>query len=485
MTPNLETKKNKENRILILGAPNVGKSSLFNKLIGQRRAIVKDLPGTTRDVLEVNLNLSKLFEFPDYQELLQKSTSDFTEVTLSKKEKLNLECSFMDTGGLFLEDGLFNQEIQRTVEKNIKLASCIWFVTDGRVGITKKDLKISQFLRKINKKPPVITLVNKIDSKDLVYLKEEFYALGIAKEVFSFSCLSRSFSKNLREIIIFLIREKIFLLKQVKNKNKFSDYQTISLIGKPNSGKSSLLNRIINQDKSIVSEIPGTTRDAIDTELNYENNNLLIVDTAGLRRKNKISGDLERYSIDRTIKAIVRSELVLLVIDLTEGITVQDKKLAALIQKRGKSCILILNKWDLVQKTNSTYQETVSQIYQELKFVQYAPIVITSAKTGQRVPEILSKSIEVLEERTKKVSTSLLNKTIREILTISDLPKIKNKTLKIYYVTQTEISPPCFSFFVNHLDLFTDNYQRFLEKKIREDFKFTGTPVKFKVQKSE
>jgi GTP-binding protein len=455
-------------KIAIVGAPNVGKSTLFNKLLGGRRSIVEDLPGVTRDRIYADVNLARW----------------------SYKHN-NLQVTLIDTGGLFFEADTLYQGVQSQVQLAIDEADCILFVTDSRLGITPTDRQIVKLLRAKDRtakprgveKQPVILLVNKIDSEHQEDLLTEFYSLGFGDPL-PFSSLGSNFGQSIERLLEKL--DELALLDNLDSKHMPAEEQIkIALMGKPNVGKSSLLNKMVGYERSLVHDQPGTTRDALDTELLFEDKEILLIDTAGLRRKSKVYGGIERFSIDRSIKAMVRADIAALVIDASEGVTHQEQKLASLIQKRNKGCVIILNKWDLIDKSDKTFKEYSEQVRKDLYFVDYAPLVITSAHSGQRVEDILKQCIMVHQNMQKRISTGVLNSVLREIVALNEPAKAGAKKLKIYYGTQVEINPPTFAIFVNDPDNFHENYLRYLERQVRKEFGFAGAPLKWLIKKSE
>ncbi len=440
-------------KIAIVGAPNVGKSSFFNNLIGGRRAIVEDIEGITRDRIYADININKFFnEYTHFENVI-----------------------FIDTGGLFFEKDSLFEGVQKQVELAVEESDCIIFMTDGRRGVTPIDKKIANLMRKHNK--PIILLVNKLDSADLFNLSAEFYKLSLGDPI-SFSCKPQAFRSTIGALLERLEEED--LLKKGKEKTDTEDFPKIVLLGKPNTGKSSILNKIVGYERSLVHDVAGTTRDALDTELIYEDKKLLLIDTAGLRRKSKVYGELERFSVDRSIKGLVRADIAVLIIDATEGgISHQEKKLASLIKDRLKGCIIVINKWDLI--TEKDFEAYKDFIKGELNFLNYAPIVIVSAKTGQRIKNILDESLKVYENLHKKIKTNILNTAIREITAL----RVLNSKLKIYYATQSGVNPICFTVFVNDPKHFDPNYSRYIENSLRTEFGLEGVPIKWDVRKSE
>jgi GTPase len=460
-----KTNTNNSFTVAIVGAPNVGKSTLFNKFIGGRRAIVEDQAGITRDKIYAEINLGRWAYEPEDQEF-------FIRV--------------IDTGGLFFKDDSLYQGVQRQSESSIDEADCVIFLVDARNGITTTDRLVSKLLREKIKKSnkTVLVLANKIDSGDLESLAADFYNLGFGEPI-CFSSLGSTYKKSVNLLIDRLKPLVSASGKSLQKQARKDEAVKISFLGKPNVGKSSLLNRLVGYERSLVHDEAGTTRDALDTELVFKDKELLIIDTAGLRRKSKVYGELERFSVDRTIKGLVRCEVAVLVLDAKEGISNQEKKLASLIQSRYKACVLVLNKWDLIDKEEQTFELHKKLVRHHLQFVEYAPIVIASATTGQRVENILDECLRIHQNYSRRISTSLLNNVFREISTIHEPAKAGAKNLKVYYLTQVESSPPTFALFVNDPKRVKETYLRFLEKTMRREFDFEGVPIKWILKKSQ
>ncbi len=430
--------------VAIVGRPNVGKSTLFNKLVGERAAIVEDTPGVTRDRL--------------YRET----------------EWCGTEFVLVDTGGLEPRNNDFMMtKIKQQAEVAMQEADVILFVVEIKAGITALDEEIAYILRKKNK--PVILVVNKVDDvtrvQDEIY---EFWSLGFESLV----PISAEHKANLGDMLD-EVTERI-------NKLEFPEEEEglkLALIGRPNAGKSSLTNRLCGAERSIVSEIAGTTRDAIDTAFEYNEEKYVIIDTAGIRRKSKIEESLEYYSVLRAIKSIKRAEVSVLMLDAREGVTDQDKRIAGLAHEEKKPIIIAVNKWDLIEKNNKTLKEFEAIVRSELPFLNYAPIMFVSALTGQRVLKILETASFIYDEYTKRISTGLLNNILKEATIMNAPPTRKGRVVKINYATQVSAAPPIFALFCNHPDILHFSYLRYLENKFREAFGFEGCPITFVVNK--
>lgn len=426
--------------VAIVGRPNVGKSTLFNKLIGERLSIVKDEPGVTRDRLYRDIEWS------------------------------GREFTLVDTGGLEPKTQDFIMgKIKDQAQVAIDEADVVIFLVDGKYGITGLDEDVATVLRKKDKK--VIVAVNKIDN----YLKNqeriyEFYSLGFDEVV----GISGEHKVNLGD----LLDEVINKLDKTKIKQE-EEGLNIAVLGRPNAGKSSFVNKILNQERSIVSEIAGTTRDAIDSEFNYKNERYRIIDTAGIRRKSKIDDPIEYYSVLRAIKSIKRADVCILMLDATELVTDQDKRVAGLIYDEKKPLVIVINKWDLIEKDNMTVKRYTELVQSELPFLSYAPVVTISALTGQRVVPILDQIVEINIEYNKKIGTGVLNQVLGEMIAMNPVPTRKGRAVKINYVTQIGVAPPRFVFFSNDPELIHFSYKRYIENKFREYFGFEGSPIEF------
>lgn len=429
--------------VAIVGRPNVGKSTLFNRIIGKRISIVDDKPGATRDRIygEAEWNGKKF--------------------------------TLIDTGGIeptVKEKDIILSKIKQQADFAIENSDLILFITDGKDGLTSTDLDIADILRKSGK--PVILVVNKVDNFDSTKIDNEFYKLGFDDVIFV-SAIHGLATGDLLDKITSYITDR-------DTDNKEEEVTKVAVIGRPNVGKSSLVNAILGEERVIVSDVPGTTRDAIDSCLEVDGKKILLIDTAGLKRKSKMSEDVEYYSMLRALSAVERADVALLVLDATEDISEQDKRIAGIAHEAGKAMIIVVNKWDLVEKDSHTADEFSKKIRDELSFIKYAPIIYISAKTGQRVGQILELINQVMENYTLRIKTSVLNEVIREATAVAEPPSIKGKKLKLYYASQVAIKPPTFCFFVNDINLFHFSYERYLENVLRKAFGFEGTPIVIK-----
>jgi len=426
--------------VCIVGRPNVGKSTLFNRIVGRRIAITEDTPGVTRDRI------------------------------YSEAEWLNKHFTLIDTGGLEPEsEDIFHKNIRKQVEIAIDTADVILFVVDGLQGVTPVDRDIANMLRLVDKK--VILVCNKIDSKNRMDNIFEFYELGMGNPV----AVSAEQGLGIGD----LMDEVIKHFPEDKDTEYDEDLIRVAVIGKPNVGKSSLINRVLGEERVIVTDIPGTTRDAIDTYFTYNDNRYVFIDTAGLRRKRSINEDVERYSVIRTLSAIDRSNICIMVIDGTVGVTEQDTKIAGYAHDNGKAMIVAVNKWDIVEKDNNTYLKMEKDIREKLSFASYAPIVFISAKTGKRIDRLFETLEAVNNNYNLRISTGVLNDIINEAVLMNQPPSDKGERLKIYYGTQVSVRPPKFLIFVNKKKLVHFSYERYLENQIRQNFGFEGTPIRF------
>ncbi|MFQ4638385.1 ribosome biogenesis GTPase Der [Clostridioides difficile] len=426
--------------VAVVGRPNVGKSTIFNKFAGKRISIVENTPGVTRDRI-------------------------FAEV-----EWLDKYFTLVDTGGIEPDsEDIILSQMRNQAMLAMDMSHVILFIVDGKAGITAADKEIAQLLRKTKK--PVILVVNKIDSQSQFDNIYDFYELGFGTPFAVSGANSMGFGDLLDEIV-----ENFPAGLDTEYEE---DIIRVAITGKPNAGKSSILNKILGEERVIVSPIAGTTRDAIDTYFEKNGQKFLLIDTAGLRRKSKIYETIEKYSVIRAMSAVDRADVVLIVIDALEGVTEQDTKVAGIAHDEGKGCIFVINKWDLIEKENKTMSNYTKDIKEKFPFMMYAPIVFVSAKTNQRMNKILDTVEYVSNEHSKRISTSALNEVIGEAVMLNQPPSDKGRRLKIYYGTQTDIRPPKITLFINDKDLTHFSYQRYLENKIRENFGFEGTSIKF------
>ena len=432
--------------VAVVGRPNVGKSTLFNKLAGKRISIVEDTPGVTRDRI-------------------------FTEV-----EWLNKYFTLIDTGGIEPEnDDIILTQMRNQAMLAMDMAHVIVFVVDGKSGITSADREVGLMLRKTNK--PVILAVNKIDNMNLMDNIYDFYELGLG-EPHAISSANAMGLGDLLDVIVENFPEGL-------NTEYNEDIIRVAITGKPNAGKSSILNKILGEDRVIVSPIAGTTRDAVDTYFEKGDQQYLLIDTAGIRRKSKVYERVEKFSVLRSMSAVSRADVVLIVIDATEGVTEQDTKVAGIAHEEGKGCIFVINKWDLVEKDNKTLGNYTNEIRDMFTFMNYAPILFVPAKTNQRMNKILDTVDQVAAEHSKRVSTSQLNDVIGEAVMLNQPPSDKGKRLKIYYGAQTGVKPPKITLYINNKELTHFSYQRYLENKIRENFGFEGTSMQFEYREKD
>lgn len=427
--------------VAIVGRPNVGKSTLFNVLAGERISIVQDTPGVTRDRI-------------------------YAEVTW-----LDKAFTLIDTGGIEPDSkDIILSQMREQAEIAIDTADVIIFITDVRQGLQDSDAKVADMLRRSQK--PVVLVVNKVDNFDKfmpdVY---EFYNLGIGDPV-PVSAASRLGIGDMLDVVVEHFPKDS--AQEIEDERP-----RIAIVGKPNVGKSSMINRMLGEQRVIVSDIAGTTRDAIDTNVKYDGKDYVFIDTAGLRRKNKIKEEIERYSIIRAVTAVERADVVIVVIDATEGVTEQDAKIAGIAHERGKGIIIAVNKWDAIEKNDKTVKEHTDRIRQILSFMPYAEILFVSAKTGQRMHKIFDMINMVIENNSMRVATGVLNEIMTEAVAMQQPPSDKGKRLKLYYITQVAVKPPTFVIFVNDKQLMHFSYTRYIENRIRDAFGFRGTSLKF------
>lgn len=426
--------------VAVVGRPNVGKSTLFNAIVKKRIAIVEDIPGVTRDRIYFDA------------------------------EWLGREFTMIDTGGIeFVDaaDRIFT-DMRYQAELAIREADVILFVVDGKTGMQPQDEEVANILRTCGK--PVLLVVNKIDSVEQEMNMYEFYALGMGDPI----GVSAVNLMNLGDLLDSVLQH----IQHLPTPEEREDTIHIALVGRPNVGKSSMTNALLGQERVIVSNVPGTTRDSIDTYWTYNDTSFVLIDTAGMRRKAKVDIPVERYSVVRALRAVDRSDVAVLVLDAQDGVTEQDKKIAGYIHEAGKGCIIVVNKWDLIDKDSKTSQAFEEDIRRELAFLQYAPILFASALTKQRVNRLADMVKFVAEQQHMRVSTSVLNELLEDAQLTNPPPAKGGKLLHIYYMTQASVQPPTFILFVNEPRLMHFSYVRFLENRLRETFGFEGTPIR-------
>ena len=427
--------------VAIVGRPNVGKSTLFNALAGENISIVKDTPGVTRDRIYADV------------------------------EWLNYTFTLIDTGGIEPDSNdIILSQMREQAQIAIDTADVILFMVDVKQGLVDSDSKVADMLRRSHK--PVILTVNKVDSHEK-YMADvyEFYNLGIG-DPYPISSVNK---QGLGD----LLDQVIAQFPQSDMQDEEDDRPKIAVVGKPNVGKSSIINKLLGENRVIVSNIAGTTRDAIDTEVKWNGKEYVFIDTAGLRRKNKIKEELERYSIIRTVTAVERADVVVVVIDAVEGVTEQDAKIAGIAHDRGKGILVCVNKWDAIEKDDKTIYRYTNKVKEILSFMPYAEIMFVSAETGQRLPKLFEKIDMIIENQTMRIATGVLNEIMSEAIALQQPPSDKGKRLKLYYITQVAVKPPTFVIFVNDKKLMHFSYTRYLENKIRDTFGFKGTSLKF------
>ncbi len=427
--------------VAVVGRPNVGKSTLFNALAGENISIVKDMPGITRDRIYADITwLDKSF-------------------------------TMIDTGGIEPDSNdVILSQMRTQAEIAIETADVIIFLVDVKQGLQDADAKVADMLRRSQK--PVVLVVNKVDSFDK-YMADvyEFYNLGIGDP--------HPISAANRLGVGDMLEEVVSHFPEYDEDEAEDERPRVAIVGKPNVGKSSLINKLLGEDRLIVSNIAGTTRDAVDTEITFNGKEYVFIDTAGLRRKNKIKEDLERYMIVRTVSAVEKSDIVVLVIDAVEGVTEQDAKIAGIAHERGKAVIIAVNKWDAVEKDDKTIYRVTEKVRNTLSYMPYAEILFVSALTGQRLHKLFETIDMVSENHAMRVSTGVLNEIMAEAVAMQQPPSDKGKRLRLYYITQVSVKPPTFVIFVNDKELMHFSYTRYIENQIRETFGFKGTPLRF------
>ncbi len=433
--------------VAIVGRPNVGKSTFFNKIAGRRISIVEDKPGVTRDRIYI------------------------------EAEWLSHKFIMIDTGGIeIVDEDVIMDSMKKQAELAIETADVILFMLDGREGLTTTDEYIAAMLRKTRK--PVLLVVNKVDQitsiNDTVL---DAYTLGLGNPM----AISSANGLNLGDLLDDIVGH----FPEPPSYADDEDVVKVALIGKPNVGKSSIINRILGEERVIVSHISGTTRDAIDTPFEKNGRKYMLIDTAGIRRRSRISENVEKYSVIRSLSAIERADVCFLVLDAEDGISEQDKRIAGYAHEAGRAMVIVVNKWDVVEKNNKTYDEFVKLIRNEMVYLSYAPMIFISAKTGKRTEKLIERIDFVHSEYCKRVSTGALNDLLNEAVLLNQPPSDKGKRLKIYYMTQVSVKPPKFVLFVNSRDLAHFSYIRYLENKLREAYGFDGTPVVFEVKEKK
>jgi len=432
--------------VAIVGRPNVGKSTFFNRICGKKTAIVEDTPGVTRD---------RIFEDAEW---------------------LGRSFTLVDTGGIEpASEDIILQQMKRQAELAIEACDVILFFVDAKAGLVPADYEVADLLRKADK--PVIVVVNKTETRQDQEMFYDFYALGVG-EIYAISSSQGLGLGDLLDEVISHFDDDSVAEEDAAEKPKY-----VALVGKPNVGKSSLTNRILGHQRSIVSDIPGTTRDAIDTPFTREGKPYVIIDTAGMRKKSRIDDkSVERYSVIRALAAVRRADIVVVLIDAQEGITEQDVKIAGYVVEEGKPVIIAVNKWDAVEKDTYTIEEYNKKILTELSFMTYAPRLYISAKTGQRIDKLFLLIDQVYENASRRISTGLLNDCLREAITAVEPPSENGRRLKIFYATQVSVTPPTFVLFVNEAPLMHFSYKRYLENYLRKSFDFAGTPIRILIR---
>ena len=427
--------------VAIVGRPNVGKSTLFNALAGKKISIVKDTPGVTRDRIHADVDW------------------------------LDHKFTMIDTGGIEPDSNdIILSQMREQAQIAIDTADVIIFMTDVKQGLVDSDAKVADMLRRSHK--PVILVVNKVDNFNKMMADVyEFYNLGIGDPV--------PISASQRSGLGDMLDKVVNYFADLNLEQEEDDRPRIAIVGKPNVGKSSIINKITGESRVIVSNIAGTTRDAIDTDVKWNGKDYVFIDTAGLRRKSKVKEEIERYSIIRTVTAVERADVVIIVIDAVEGVTEQDAKIAGIAHERGKGIIIAVNKWDDIEKNDKTIYEFTNKIKDTLAFMSYAEIIFVSAKTGQRLNKIYELVDHIVDAQTMRIPTGVLNEILTEAVAMKQPPSDKGKRLKIYYMTQVSVKPPTFVMFVNDVALTHFSYTRYIENRIRESFGFRGTSIRF------
>jgi len=423
--------------VALVGRPNVGKSTIFNRIIGKKISIIEDTPGVTRDRIYGNVNYK------------------------------NYKFHLVDTGGIDLEDAKFNEEIKVQATLAIEEADVIVFIVDSKEGITSNDLVVKEMLLKQNKK--VIVAINKVDSKESKEHLYDFYELGFDNYI----NVSGEQNIGIEDLLDLVCSD----FNEIEEDEYDPDVVKFSIIGRPNVGKSSLVNAILNEDRVIVSDVAGTTRDSVDLPFKYHDKDYVVIDTAGMRKRGKIYENIEKYSLLRSMKAIDRSDVCVIVINAEEGIIEHDKHIAGYAVEAGKAVVIVVNKWDTIEDKDASMKKWKELIKLEFAFLDYAPIVFLSAKTHKRIHTLMPEVLKAYENSRKEIKTSLLNDVIEEAYQLNLPPSYKGKRLKIYFVSQASTQPPKFNIQVNNKGLVHFSYKRYLENKLREAFDFEGTPI--------
>jgi GTPase len=432
--------------VAIVGRPNVGKSTLFNRLVGSRKAIVEDIPGVTRD---------RLYDNSDWD---------------------GREFIIIDTGGIRFDEGdVFTREIKLQAELAVEEADVILFVVDAQDGVNYEDEQVANLLRKSKK--PVILAANKVENFDRQLEYYEFYKLGLGEPV----PVSAMHGRNINELLDAVVARFAPPSEYAED----TDAIKIAIVGRPNVGKSSLVNALLGEERVIVSDVPGTTRDAIDTPFEYDGNKYILIDTAGIRKKSRIKEATERYSVIRALKSVERADVVVTMLDATEGVIEQDQRIAGYVHEQGKASIIVVNKWDLIEKDGQTMNKFDKDIREELKFLAYCPILYISALTKQRIFKILELVDFVSGQHNRRIKTGELNQVINEAMLLNPLPGGGGKKIKIYYTTQVQTAPPQFVFFANYPEKVHFSYLRYLDNVLRKNFGFEGTPIRLTVRKRD
>ncbi|RPI33786.1 MAG: ribosome biogenesis GTPase Der [Chloroflexota bacterium] len=446
--------------VALVGRPNVGKSTLFNRLVGERVAVVDDVPGTTRD---------RIF-----------GEADWAGVVFDVVDTGGIDPSQVGPGQsqepLSVGSAEFIEEIRMQAEAAVREADAVVFITDADSGVTPADQEVAQILRRMQQevdgelRPPVLLVVNKADSEARRMQAYQFYELGLG-DPHAISALHGLGTGDMLDALIATFKDT--------GEEEDDDSVKIAIVGKPNVGKSSLLNKLLGEERAIVSPIAGTTRDAIDTHLDYQGIPITLIDTAGIRRRGRIEPGVEKFSVLRSFRAIERADVALLVIDATSGITAQDAHIAGFILEAWKSAVVVVNKWDAISKDNTTMESFTRRIYQDLNFMDYVPVLFISAKTGQRVDDVLPMALKVQEQRLMRLPTSQINQVVQDAQEQHAAPSHGGRQLRIFYGTQVRSDPPTFMLYVNDPKLMHFSYKRYLENRFREAHSFLGTPIRF------